>query len=180
MEKIKEDAYMGKKNRNKASKRNPKFISNKEENIMNEERLEQGIGETPIVNPEVTGEQLNLDLNTPITEPEEVETETEPEEVETETEPEEVETETEPEEVETETEPEEVEDDNLNNIVIGKLNNCARLNIRAEASKESEVVTIIDDKAELIINLEESTEDFYKVECKGFVGFCVKSFIKID
>lgn len=60
----------------------------------------------------------------------------------------------------------------------GKLSNCARLYVRKEASKESDVVTILTDKDIVIIDLEGSTDDFYKIEFNEFGGYCVKKFIQ--
>lgn len=68
-------------------------------------------------------------------------------------------------------------------IVEGELNGCTKLNVRAEANKESAVVCVIDKDASFTINLTASTEDFYKIHtCVNEVlyeGFCVKQFISI-
>lgn len=81
---------------------------------------------------------------------------------------------------ETETEEADEENEEDSDLVTGKLDNCAKLYVRKEANKESDDITTIDDKDILLINIEESTEDFYKVEVKGFIGYCMKKFIKID
>lgn len=68
-------------------------------------------------------------------------------------------------------------------IVDGVLNGCAKLNVRAEASKEADVVCVIDKDTSFTVNLTASTEDFYKIHaCVNEVlyeGFCVKQFISI-
>ena len=82
-------------------------------------------------------------------------------------------------EEETQNDLEETHDD----IVDGVLNGCNKLNVRAEASKDSDVVCVIDKNDSFTVNLTASTEDFYKVHvCVGEIlceGFCVKQFISI-
>ena len=116
----------------------------------------------------------------------EVETEVEVEETvvenEVETEIEEEETVVEN-EVESEVEEEsevEVEEENVK--MIGIVTGCAKLNVRKEPSKQSDVLCIIDKNTEVEIDTEEETtyEDFYKiVTSTGVKGYCVKSFIEI-
>lgn len=65
------------------------------------------------------------------------------------------------------------------NTVIGKLSGCSKLYLRKEASKESDSLTIIEFDDEIIIDEENSTEDFYKVSVKGFEGYCVKEYVTI-
>lgn len=63
---------------------------------------------------------------------------------------------------------------------IGVVFNCQKLNIRKEASKDSEVVKVVDVKTELLVNITESTEKFYKVcLASGLEGYCMKEFISI-
>lgn len=72
------------------------------------------------------------------------------------------------------------EDDNLN-LVIGHVANCDRLHVRAEATRASASLGIIDSTIELAIDESNSTEDFYKVTTSnGIEGYCVKDFVKID
>lgn len=56
---------------------------------------------------------------------------------------------------------------------------CAKLNVREKPSKDSKVLIVINEKTEVIIDLDESTEEFYKVYVLGFAGYCVKQFIQI-
>lgn len=53
----------------------------------------------------------------------------------------------------------------------------AFLNVRKEASKDSDIVTIINKDDEVAIV--EELEEFYKVNINGFQGFCVKDFISV-
>lgn len=58
--------------------------------------------------------------------------------------------------------------------------NCTRLNVRSEASLESEVVCIIDPSTQIMVDEEASIEEFYKVYVEtGAEGFCLKMFIKL-
>ena len=71
----------------------------------------------------------------------------------------------------------------VSHIEVGVLNGCAKLNVRKEASKDSEVVCVIDKDTEFTVDIVRSTEDFYKVyTCVNDVlieGFCVKQFVSI-
>ena len=85
------------------------------------------------------------------------------------------ETEMEPEvgpEVEPTVEPEEI--DEIEGIVLPK-----RLNVRKEASKDSDVVCVVTKDTSLVVILTESTEDFYKVRTLDTEGFCMKEFIEL-
>lgn len=65
-------------------------------------------------------------------------------------------------------------------VVTGKVEGCERLNVRAESNKDSDVVCIIDKSTEVVIDLENSTEDFYKITTsQGIDGYCMKKFITI-
>lgn len=64
--------------------------------------------------------------------------------------------------------------------VIGFVANCSRLNVRKEASQNAAVIKIINRDAKVKIDEENSTEDFYKVQTGGVVGFCMKEFIEIQ
>ena len=110
-----------------------------------------------------------------VTEPE-VELEVQPE-VESETELE-VQPEVEP-EAELEVQPEEI----VKTILEGSLNGCSKLNMRKEASKDSEIVYVLSKDSVFTICLEESTEDFYKVYTSNeeilVEGYCLKEFINV-
>ena len=63
---------------------------------------------------------------------------------------------------------------------IGVVTGCAKLNVRENASLEADVVCEILANTEVMIDEENSTNDFYKVcTCAGVEGFCMKKFITI-
>ena len=64
--------------------------------------------------------------------------------------------------------------------VLGVVTECAKLNVRQEPSTDAEVVTTIMIGTEVMVDVAESTEDFYKV-CTGagVEGYCMKKFINI-
>lgn len=64
--------------------------------------------------------------------------------------------------------------------VIGFVDGCDRLNVRSDSYKDSEVACIIDKSTEVEVDLQNSTNDFYKVKLlDGQEGYCMKKFIKI-
>lgn len=74
-----------------------------------------------------------------------------------------------------------IEDGVENNEVIGKISGFEKLYVRKEADKNSEPVGIVTDKDDLSIDLNHSTDTFYKViTSNGLEGYCVKEFVKID
>lgn len=63
-----------------------------------------------------------------------------------------------------------------NGVVCG----CETLFVRSEANKESSPLTIIEKDSKVEIDLDQSTEDFYKVTIEsGIEGYCMKKFIEI-
>ena len=63
--------------------------------------------------------------------------------------------------------------------VEGTVGNCDRLNVRVKPSKDSTVCYILNNGDSVMVNLEESTEDFYKVYTINMDGYCMKQFINI-
>ena len=61
---------------------------------------------------------------------------------------------------------------------IGMVSGCKKLNVRAEASIDADIVTVISAGTEVVI--EDTEDDFYKV-CTGDnkIGYCMKKFIVI-
>ena len=60
-------------------------------------------------------------------------------------------------------------------MVIG----CGKLNVRKEPKPTAAIVCEIMGNTELVINVNESTEDFYKIHtAAGVEGFCMKKFIE--
>ena len=79
--------------------------------------------------------------------------------------------------------PEIIEDEEqaTDNIVIGIVNDCIKLNVREEPNKESAIVCELALQTEVMVDQTESTEDFYKVcTAAGIEGFCMKQFIAIQ
>lgn len=65
--------------------------------------------------------------------------------------------------------------------VVGKIQGFSKLYVRKEASKDSEPAGVVNEDDELFIDVENSTEDFYKVTTSnGLDGYCVKTNVKID
>lgn len=58
--------------------------------------------------------------------------------------------------------------------------NCLRLHIHSEPSTDSEVVCKVRYSTELAIDLDSSTEDFYKIYTAiGAEGFCQRDLVTI-
>lgn len=84
-----------------------------------------------------------------------------------------------PVEVEVEPEPEPV----VENVQLGKVVDCAQLNVRTKPSLSAELATDrpLKRNTELMIYPDESTEDFYKICTEsGINGYCLKKFIEIQ
>lgn len=63
---------------------------------------------------------------------------------------------------------------------IGYIDGCDKLNVRMESNKDSGVVVILDKSTEVTIDLDNSTDDFYKImTSEGVEGYCMKKFITI-
>lgn len=64
--------------------------------------------------------------------------------------------------------------------VFGVVTDCLRLNIRAEPTQDSAIVTIVTCLDELKIDLDNSTDDWYAVcTASGVEGFCMKKFVAV-
>lgn len=65
--------------------------------------------------------------------------------------------------------------------ILGVVTECAKLNVRKEPSTEADVVTTLLIGTEVMVDIFESTEEFYKVTTgAGVEGYCMKKFINID
>lgn len=65
------------------------------------------------------------------------------------------------------------------NMPIGVVN-CLRLHIHSEPNLESEIVCKVRYSTEIIIDLDNSTDDFYKIYTAiGAEGFCQKDLVTI-
>lgn len=62
--------------------------------------------------------------------------------------------------------------------------NCERLNVRQRPNKDSMVVMVVKKNDKVLINVDESTIDFYNVEVKvgdrAVNGYCMKPFIDAE
>lgn len=78
--------------------------------------------------------------------------------------------------------PEENKPNQATNL-LAMVTKCSRLNVRKEADKNSKVVCVIANGDEVTVDLDTSTEDFYKVHTIVndvlVEGYCVKEFIEI-
>lgn len=62
--------------------------------------------------------------------------------------------------------------------IIGIVVNCLNLNIRKEPSIDSDVILVIPALSKLMIDLDNSTDDWLSVCTEtGFEGFCMKKYV---
>jgi len=76
--------------------------------------------------------------------------------------------------VEENIEPEVIEEKIIKGVVI-----CDKLNVRKEAKKDAEILTIISKDLVLTISDIDASPDFYKVLIGEIEGYCMKKFIAI-
>lgn len=68
----------------------------------------------------------------------------------------------------------------IKNFASGVVTECVRLNIRKAPSPDGEVVSIIDCLTDVTVDLESSTDEFYKISTTaGVEGFCMKNYIAL-
>lgn len=64
--------------------------------------------------------------------------------------------------------------------VIGIVTGCKRLRVRTDASTDAVIITEIDEDSVVVIDMNNSTDDFYKVHTEaGAEGWCMRKFVKI-
>lgn len=69
----------------------------------------------------------------------------------------------------------------IDEITIGTVSNCAKLNIRNAPYKSAGVVTTVVSSTELMIDLDKSANEWYYVyTASGIEGFCMKDFVSIN
>lgn len=67
------------------------------------------------------------------------------------------------------------------NFAAGVVTDCVKLNVRKEASPDGEILAIIDFFSEVMVDLDASTDEFYKVFIPaGIEGFCMKKYIALN
>ena len=65
--------------------------------------------------------------------------------------------------------------------ITGTVANCAKLNVRAEASATAEVVCVLDAASEIEINVAKSNAEWFSVTtATGVEGYCMRKFIQAD
>lgn len=73
-------------------------------------------------------------------------------------------------------EPESIINEPTSGVVVG----CEFLNVRKSSAKDSEVLTIIKSGDKITVDVNLSTNDFYKIHTSsGVDGFCMKKFIEV-
>ena len=78
------------------------------------------------------------------------------------------------------TETEKTDEEIIEEVKIGVVN-CNKLNVREEPSLDSTIVCEVNSQTELMIDENESNDEFYKVfTASGIEGFCMKKFISIQ
>lgn len=62
----------------------------------------------------------------------------------------------------------------------GVVTECVRLNVRKTPSADGEIAAIIDCLTSVTVDLESSTDEFYKISAdNGIEGFCMKKYIAL-
>lgn len=78
---------------------------------------------------------------------------------------------------------EENEEGNSGAITPAVVANCTKLNVRDAADKDANVVCVIAEGTELTVDVDNSTEEFYKVYTQAgeilVEGYCMKKFINL-
>lgn len=68
----------------------------------------------------------------------------------------------------------------VKNFTTGVVTECVRLNIRETPDRDGKVVAIIDLLTDVVVDLENSTDEFYKIStATGVAGFCMKKYIAL-
>ena len=62
--------------------------------------------------------------------------------------------------------------------VDGVVVNCVKLNVRAEANVDADILCVLNVMSEIKINVEKSTRDwFYVCTATGVEGYCMRKFV---
>ena len=68
----------------------------------------------------------------------------------------------------------------LSETVTGVVTNCAKLNVRAKPSIESDVVCVLDAMSEIEINITEFIDEWLSVcIAAGIKGYCMRKFVDV-
>ena len=65
-------------------------------------------------------------------------------------------------------------------LMHGRVDNCARLNVRKEPNIKCEIVDAIDAETDVDIIEVASTEEFYRIKTSdGIEGFCMRNYVTV-
>lgn len=65
-------------------------------------------------------------------------------------------------------------------VSAGKVVNCEMLNVREKPNRTAKVLEVINKGSSVDVFTTESTNDWYKVgTAEGFIGYCMKEYIKL-
>ena len=68
----------------------------------------------------------------------------------------------------------------MKTFTAGVVTDCMRLYVRKDPSADGEVVTVIDCLSKVMVDMEGSTDEFYKVcTASGAEGFCMRKYIAL-
>lgn len=74
---------------------------------------------------------------------------------------------------------EELNERPINTTKIGVVANCDRVYLRSGASKKDDPIVVLEKGQEVEVLLDESTNDFYRVNVNDNSGYCMKNYIRI-
>lgn len=75
----------------------------------------------------------------------------------------------------------EVEVKRSEEIKIGLVVDCAKLNVREEPDPDADILCEVPSQTELVIDENNSTDEYYSVcTAAGVDGFCMKKFVSIQ
>lgn len=63
--------------------------------------------------------------------------------------------------------------------VLGVVADCVKLNVRKSPNPNAEILFVIGKDSDVLIDIDESTADWYKVYVNEQEGFCMKKYIKL-
>lgn len=65
-------------------------------------------------------------------------------------------------------------------FISGVVTDCQRLNVRKAPSADAEILTVIDAFSNVMVDMDTSSDEFYKVCTEiGVEGFCMKKYITL-
>jgi len=65
-------------------------------------------------------------------------------------------------------------------LLLGWFADCLKLNVRKKPSADAEVLVTIDALSKVMVDMAESTNDFFKVVTEtGIEGFCMRKYIAL-